>query len=56
MIRNGIVLLGVSVYWQEGFLGIVLIVAVIIDNFMHRKKKLSETVILEEKGENQYAK
>jgi ribose/xylose/arabinose/galactoside ABC-type transport system permease subunit len=56
MIRNGIVLLGVSVYWQEGFLGIVLIIAVIIDNFMHRKKKLPETVILEEKGENQYAK
>jgi ribose/xylose/arabinose/galactoside ABC-type transport system permease subunit len=31
LIKNGIVLLGVDVNWQEGFLGIVLIIAVIVN-------------------------
>jgi ribose/xylose/arabinose/galactoside ABC-type transport system permease subunit len=39
MIRNGIVLLGVSVYWQDGFLGIVLIVAVIINVFIFKRRR-----------------
>lgn len=55
MIRNGIVLLGVSVYWQEGFLGIVLITAVIIDNYIRKNKKKPDNTIQEEKGEGQYA-
>ncbi|MBD3308780.1 ABC transporter permease [candidate division KSB3 bacterium] len=38
MIRNGIVLLGVSVYWQDGFLGIILIVAVIVNVFISKKR------------------
>jgi ribose/xylose/arabinose/galactoside ABC-type transport system permease subunit len=38
MIRNGIVLLGVSVYWQDGFLGIILIVAVIVNVFISKRR------------------
>jgi simple sugar transport system permease protein len=38
MIRNGIVLLGVSVYWQDGFLGIILIVAVILNTFISKRR------------------
>jgi ribose/xylose/arabinose/galactoside ABC-type transport system permease subunit len=37
MIRNGIVLLGVSVYWQDGFLGVIVIVAVIINMFISKR-------------------
>lgn len=38
MIRNGIVLLGVSVYWQDGFLGIIVIVAVIVNVFISKRR------------------
>jgi ribose/xylose/arabinose/galactoside ABC-type transport system permease subunit len=38
MIKNGIVLLGVSVYWQDGFLGFILISAVIINVFISRRR------------------
>jgi len=38
MIRNGIVLLGVSVYWQDGFLGIILITAVILNVYILKKR------------------
>lgn len=38
MIRNGIVLLGVSVYWQDGFLGIILIIAVILNTFISKRR------------------
>jgi len=39
MIRNGIVLLGVSVYWQDGFLGVIVIVAVIINIFISKRRR-----------------
>lgn len=39
MIRNGIVLLGVSVYWQDGFLGIIVIIAVIINMFISKRRR-----------------
>jgi len=38
MINNGIVLLGVSVYWQNGFLGAILITAVIINTLINRRR------------------
>jgi ribose/xylose/arabinose/galactoside ABC-type transport system permease subunit len=38
MIRNGIVLLGVSVYWQDGFLGIIVIVAVVVNVFISKRR------------------
>lgn len=39
MIKNGIVLLGVSVYWQNGFLGAILIAAVIINTFISKRRR-----------------
>ncbi len=38
MIRNGIVLLGVSVYWQDGFLGIIVIVAVVVNVYISKRR------------------
>jgi len=36
VLRNGLVLLGVSAYWQEGIIGAVIIVAVVIDTLSKR--------------------
>ena len=36
-VKNGMVLLNVPVFWQDGFIGIVVIVAVLIDALFHRK-------------------
>ena len=36
-VKNGMVLLNVPVFWQDGFIGIVVIIAVLIDTFFHRK-------------------
>jgi Ribose/xylose/arabinose/galactoside ABC-type transport systems, permease components len=36
IVKNGMVLLSVPVFWQNGFIGIVVIVAVLIDTWMHR--------------------
>lgn len=36
-VKNGMVLLNVPVFWQDGFIGIVVIVAVLIDTLIHRK-------------------
>ena len=37
IVKNGMVLLGVPVFWQDGFIGIVVILAVLADIFIHRK-------------------
>ncbi len=36
VLRNGLVLLGVSAYWQQGIIGAVIIVAVVIDTLSKR--------------------
>lgn len=36
-VKNGMVLLNVPVFWQDGFIGIVVIIAVLIDTLFHRK-------------------
>lgn len=36
IVKNGMVLLGVPVFWQDGFIGAVVIVAVLIDTLIHR--------------------
>lgn len=38
MIKNGIVLLGVSVYWQDGFLGFIVIIAVIVNVYISKRR------------------
>ena len=38
LINNGLILLNVSVYWQDLISGAVLIVAVTIDVLSHRRK------------------
>ena len=37
VVKNGMVLLSVPVFWQDGFIGVVLILAVLLDTVMHRK-------------------
>lgn len=39
MVKNGMVLLNVPVFWQDGFIGLVVIVAVLIDTLLHRFNK-----------------
>ena len=39
VLRNGLVLLDVSAYWQQTVIGIVIILAVTLDNLRHLKKK-----------------
>ena len=36
-VKNGMVLLNVPVFWQDGFIGSVVIIAVLIDTLFHRK-------------------
>ena len=36
-VKNGMVLLNVPVFWQDGFIGIVVILAVLVDTIIHRK-------------------
>ena len=38
VLRNGLVLLDVSAYWQQAVLGVVIIVAVSFDKLQHKKK------------------
>ena len=38
IINNGLVLMSVSVYWQDLISGAILILAVTIDQLSHRKK------------------
>ena len=38
VLRNGLVLLDVSAYWQQTVIGAVIILAVALDNLRHRKK------------------
>ena len=38
-LRNGLVLLDVSAYWQQTVIGAVIILAVALDNLRHMKKK-----------------
>lgn len=37
IVKNGMVLLSVPVFWQDGFIGAVVILAVLIDTMIHRK-------------------
>ncbi len=37
IVKNGMVLLGVPVFWQDGFIGVVVILAVLVDGLIHRK-------------------
>lgn len=37
IVKNGMVLLSVPVFWQDGFIGIVVIMAVLVDTLIHRK-------------------
>ncbi len=39
VLRNGLVLLDVSAYWQQTVIGVVIILAVTLDNLRHMKKK-----------------
>ena len=39
VLRNGLVLLDVSAYWQQTVIGAVIILAVALDNLRHMKKK-----------------
>ncbi len=39
VLRNGLVLLDVSAYWQQTVIGLVIIAAVALDNVRHKKKK-----------------
>jgi ribose transport system permease protein len=38
VLRNGLVLTGVSAYWQQAVLGIVIIIAVAFDKLRQTKK------------------
>ena len=37
VVKNGMVLLSVPVFWQDGFIGLVVILAVLVDSLIHRK-------------------
>jgi ribose transport system permease protein len=37
VIRNGFVLIGVDTYWQDAFVGLIIILAVIIDQLRTRR-------------------
>ena len=39
IVKNGMVLLKVPVFWQDGFIGLVVILAVFVDTIIHRKEK-----------------
>lgn len=39
VLRNGLVLLNVSAYWQQTVIGLVIIIAVTIDQLRYKKKK-----------------
>ena len=36
VVKNGMVLLSVPVFWQDGFIGVVVILAVLVDTIMHK--------------------
>lgn len=36
VVKNGMVLLSIPVFWQNGFIGVVVILAVLVDTWMHR--------------------
>ena len=38
IVKNGMVLLNVPVFWQDGFIGVVVILAVLVDTLIHRKE------------------
>jgi len=39
VIKNGMVLLSVPVFWQSGFIGVIIILAVLLDTWMKRKEQ-----------------
>ena len=39
VVNNGIVLLNVSVFWQDFIAGLVLLIAVVLDHMGHKKKR-----------------
>lgn len=38
IVKNGMVLLSVPVFWQDGFIGVVVILAVWVDTIIHKKE------------------
>jgi len=39
VVKNGMVLLSVPVFWQSGFIGVIIILAVLLDTWMKRKEQ-----------------
>ncbi len=39
IVKNGMVLLNVPVFWQDGFIGVVVILAVLVDMLVHKKNE-----------------
>lgn len=39
VVKNGMVLLSVPVFWQSGFIGVIIILAVLLDTWMRRKEQ-----------------
>ena len=39
IVKNGMVLMSVPVFWQDGFIGLVVILAVFVDTMIHSKEK-----------------
>ena len=39
VVKNGMVLLSVPVFWQNGFIGVIIILAVLLDTWMRRKEQ-----------------
>lgn len=39
IVKNGMVLMSVPVFWQDGFIGLVVILAVLTDTVIHRREK-----------------
>lgn len=41
VVKNGMVLLSVPVFWQTGFIGVIIILAVLLDTWIGRKERIS---------------
>lgn len=39
VVKNGMVLLSVPVFWQSGFIGVIIILAVLLDTWMRRREQ-----------------
>ena len=41
VVKNGMVLMSVPVFWQTGFIGVIIILAVLLDTWIGRKERIS---------------